>query len=104
MLHLAHPHKGCRVCNLEQTLDTATQQTAGVMTAMFPLIYCSKCGSRMRVGFVQAADEANDVTYACTPCGTMETITVPAPGGISYSPAVERSTSISLSSRRARQF
>jgi DNA-directed RNA polymerase subunit RPC12/RpoP len=74
------------------------------MTAMFPLLYCSKCGSRMLVGFVQAASGANDVTYACAPCGTMETITVPAPGGISYMPSMEHSVSIGLSSRRSRQF
>jgi hypothetical protein len=55
------------------------------MTAMFPLLYCSKCGSRMLVGFVEYARDANDVTYGCAPCGTVETVTIPAPAGLALS-------------------
>jgi uncharacterized Zn finger protein len=60
------------------------------MSAMFPLIFCAKCGSRMQVRFVQAANDGNDVTYECAPCGTMETVTIPAPGEFSLKSAVSR--------------
>jgi hypothetical protein len=60
------------------------------MTAMFPLIYCAKCGSRMQVGFVHATPYGNNVTYECAPCQTMETLAIPMPSGISYPPRVLR--------------
>lgn len=60
------------------------------MTAMFPLIYCTKCGSRMQVGFVQAAQQKNDVTYECAACGNVETVLIPKPGGTSPKPPASR--------------
>ena len=62
------------------------------MSAMFPLMFCAKCGSRMQVGFVQAAKDGNDVTYECAPCGTMETVTIPAPGEFSLKSFVSLKT------------
>ena len=57
------------------------------MTAMFPLIYCAQCGSRMLVGFVHNTKDGNDVTYECAPCGTMETVAIPKPRGTYTPPA-----------------
>jgi len=53
------------------------------MNAMFPLIYCAKCGSRMQVEFVHATKNGNHVTYECVACGSAENVLVPNPGDTS---------------------
>lgn len=60
------------------------------MNAMFPLIYCTKCGSRMQVEFVQATKHGNDVTYECVACCRVEIILVPNPGDTSPKPPASR--------------
>jgi uncharacterized Zn finger protein len=60
------------------------------MNAMFPLIYCPKCGSRMQVEFVHATKHGNHVTYECVACGGVESLLVPNPGGTSPKPLTSR--------------
>jgi hypothetical protein len=60
------------------------------MSAMFPLMYCAKCRSRMQVGFVQPTKHGNDVTYECAPCGNIDTVTIPVLGEFSLKSLASR--------------